>query len=648
MSMGRYLYAAVCILLLFQDIDSGNRSDGSVQCYSDHVRLPEWLYLGHSRDVCPVATFNGTLFSRSSLPPVDFIFLMEYSQTVNATYLHYFNTALHSLQERARGSADISFAVIIYSLQQPVPILYVRDFQPIPDDFNLKNTVGQITKLEANNANENTHYSSKEIDYLAVDIVLQMLNAVMSGDTLTDNNGLSHNIFPRPLSSVHIVVGLGLYQKRAEGYNRTVSVTARRKSIEKNMDLILEHTQTVPNMALHFFFAHDIHPAVKFIGSSRHEIRYRDCTHLNKALTLRSLLDAKGEASSLQAHMLALGRDIHVMDLPALTRADCIQAISPILWSGFDLNVNHIDKCSDKCSGREDKKCCFDGSYCSPLHGCVRVPLSTSGAQDPLPSDKMPLTGHLVMSHADLVKPTDSSESSTTEGDYPTEELTIVKAADPTAPLFSLSDVVVGKPHTLKWSPDREFAEKLIKKGKPVLLKNSVVKTWPAMEKWNFAYLSHNMVTDTLQLVKCTDNFLTFDPDRTTALKLKIALPFTETNMSTSSFFSCIQEPSHCPDGMRGHYYFGSVPEMLQSDLNPTQMLYHTTRDYKASKQFMWVSSSGMITHAHFDQDFNFFVQLIGKKRFTLWPSSQHELMNMYPRVHPLGTNLGSTSELQI
>ena len=212
----------------------------------------------------------------------------------------------------------------------------------------------------------------------------------------------------------------------------------------------------------------------------------------------------------------------------------------------------------------------------------------------------------------------------------------LLRTADPRAPPFSLGDVVVGKPHTLRVKPEGDFAEKVIKKGNPVILKDSVVKTWRAMDTWDFSYLRKNMGTDTLHHVKCTDHFLTFDPDRTASLKLNISLPFSETNISTSSFFACIQRPSHCSDGLRGHYYFGSVPETLQVDLSSTEQLFHTERDCRANRQFMWISSAGMITHGHFDQDFNFFVQLIGKKRFTLWPASQHELLYVYPRVHPL------------
>lgn len=169
-----------------------------------------------------------------------------------------------------------------------------------------------------------------------------------------------------------------------------------------------------------------------------------------------------------------------------------------------------------------------------------------------------------------------------------------------------------------------------------MVLRGTVVQSWKALWKWNMTYLSQNMDTETLRSVKCTNNYITFDPDNRSPLKLNISLPYSLANMSTSHFFECVASTKPCSDGFVGHYYFGTVPESLKKDIQPSHLLYHTDKDLKAAKQFMWISSPGMITHTHFDQDYNFFVQLVGEKRFTLWTPEQHELMYVYPRVHPL------------
>ena len=580
--------------------------------------------------LCPASSAPASLLAAVEPPTttiplhlVDFLFLVEYSDTVNGSYLDHLTTTIKnlSLMHSETGLyADPTFTILIYSSEEDSPVvLYFKHFHYIPSGYDLRE---EINNFAYHQSSRTANLSSREMGYRVVDGALQMLSKVLSGDSITDTTGLSHSLAFRPQSSVHIVLGVfertGNVSVPATTYNST-AVTALRTSIEKHLNLILDHLLT--HTTLHFVLTSGVVSATEFIGSSRHEVRYRDCTHLNKALTLQALLEASGQSGSLQAHLLALGREIHIMDFSLLKRVDCVRAISPVLWGGYEYPL------INRCSGEE---CSYTGHYCSPLHGCVSDSSSTVTTDD-----RVPLTGQLVMSHADLAKSAvSSSTDSSSAGD--TEELSISKSIHTSSPAFSLSDVVYGRPRTLTVTPEREFVERIIISGKAVVIKNSVVSSWAALKKWDFPYLANNMGTDTLTQVKCSDNYLTFDPDRTAPLKLSIALPFTERNMSTSSFFSCIQEPSSCPDGRLGHYYFGSVPASLQADLDPTRLLYWTDRDHRAGRQFLWISSAGMITHAHFDQDHNFFVQLKGEKRFTLWSSSQHELLYMYPRVHPL------------
>lgn len=634
--------ATVCLVLLQISV-SGHSSGGnehSTVCYTSSPAT--WWPGCPDSGVCPneqkwhSPSYQDGLAGKASggekLHFVDFVFLIEYSLRMNKTYLEYFSSAVHSLMSASEGRAfntiDMHCTVVLYSLEETDPIMvHVQDVKTIASGLDLSDVIQHSVDGYKENS-EGTQYLDSELDYLAVDKALQMVAAILDGDNLLAVNGHPYIISPRLQSDLHVVIGLGLYED--EGHvRRKTTVTGRlSESIEQRIAGIVEHIQTASHVALHFFFVRSLWPATVFIGSSRHEVRYRDCTHLNKALTLKSLLDVQYEASSLQAHTLALGREIQVMELTALRKRECVLALSPVFWSAFNLQATLRDKCT--------AVSCPGDMYCSPLHGCVVRALNISDEQSTVVNDKVPLTGEFSMSHADLADSVGRNRESSPGSSYPVEELSILKQPQSLAPQFSLKDVVVGKPTVLKWSPGEEFTQKCIKKKKPVVLKNSVVKTWPAMEKWNFTYLAENMGRDILPLVKCTNNFLTFDPDKSAPLRLNISLPFTEVNMTTSTFFACVQEPGSCPDGLKGHYYFGSVPESLQPDLEPDHMLFHTSRDHKANKQFMWISSAGMITHAHFDQDFNFFVQLIGRKRFTLWPPSQHELMYPYPRVHPL------------
>jgi hypothetical protein len=84
--------------------------------------------------------------------------------------------------------------------------------------------------------------------------------------------------------------------------------------------------------------------------------------------------------------------------------------------------------------------------------------------------------------------------------------------------------------------------------------------------------------------------------------------------------------------------WFGEVPPplkpLLEEDAN--ERFFATEWDAKQSLQYAWLSSEGMRTHTHFDNDRNFFVQLLGEKRFVLWPPNMTRHLCPYPRLHPL------------
>jgi hypothetical protein len=52
----------------------------------------------------------------------------------------------------------------------------------------------------------------------------------------------------------------------------------------------------------------------------------------------------------------------------------------------------------------------------------------------------------------------------------------------------------------------------------------------------------------------------------------------------------------------------------------------------------LWVGRAGIITSTHYDATYNFFVQLQGRKRFTLFPPNQ--TLYLYPCLHPVMINL--------
>ena len=356
--------------------------------------------------------------------------------------------------------------------------------------------------------------------------------------------------------------------------------------------------------AFHFFVDPNA-PSSTIFGSVEHTVAYNDSSHFNKALTLSKLI-YHNFGWSIQAHLLSVGILATVNDYGSFPSIPYVPM--------FD----YIDLCVSIT--------CPKDWFCSPLHGCI--PLSQSRPEGVL--GKVPLEDGAFTKTHDKYVPYSHSFN---DGDNHTLSIT-EPSGDPTKSM-SLSDIVVGGVKTLDWEEDEPFVKKVIEDQLPVVLKNTVVSKWGALRHWDLSYVSEHIGMETLVNVKCSDDLLTFDPDYRTPLKLKLSLPFSNKNMSKDAFFSCVQKKK-CDYQFTGYYYFGSIPEGLKEDLLPDSYLYHTEKDHRAQRQFIWISSEGMITHGHFDQDYNIFVQLIGKKRFTLWLPWQHELMYVFPRVHPL------------
>lgn len=85
--------------------------------------------------------------------------------------------------------------------------------------------------------------------------------------------------------------------------------------------------------------------------------------------------------------------------------------------------------------------------------------------------------------------------------------------------------------------------------------------------------------------------------------------------------------------------YFTSLPVSMsplfaaeESDASPLS----GTGGAAQSNQYLWLSSAGVSTHTHFDQDHNIFLQLAGSKKVTLFPPGAHETLYPFPRLHPL------------
>ena len=566
----------------------------------------------------------------SSLRSVDYLFIIEQSCQSCGYYTDVMLSTIWSLIEYTKDrevfhDVRAQFGFIVYSCEEKLEYNYVRDFSTdFPSDIN-SHLVSIGSNCSASSLD--SKYRSIESSIVLINRSLKLINRENRfHQRIRLSNNRSFYIWHRPYSDLHV-----LFMPNPCRINNGIredlksKVEAMKISIQQKITKLSQKVVLFSScpLTLHVFLNTSDLDSVSVLGDPSLSVRYPDCSHFRKAATLKALI-SKGQGNTLQALLLSKGIEFQVLPLKDFEKVECIMSISPTLSTPQSIQPSFLNWCL---LGREGNGDYCENIFCSALHGWTR---KEARDLDSAPfQDKIPLTGKFGSSHDEIAK-------SFIHNVYQTqvqEELSITKNMDHHCVNFK--PVITGQVKKLNWSESKPFIKELLAGGEPRVLRNTIVQTWSALKKWNMSYLSQNMEKNILKSVKSTNNFLTFDPDHNAPMKLNISLPYILINMSTTHFFECIQS-TLCSDGKLGHYYFGTVPTSLKKDVSPNTFLYNTKKDVESSKQFMWISSPGMITHTHFDQDYNIFVQLLGKKRFTLWSPTQHELMYVFPRVHPM------------
>ena len=493
----------------------------------------------------------------------------------------YVDGALQQYVEHRRSSLD-KVVLIVHSDSKVLHKVFDRPTDAIPQEF--LSMCDQVYRADLN------IFAFRDVcqshDGVGLEQTFRLLHRVLQ-DILT-------NRYFSKTRDTHLVVAA------SPNVNNTT---------EDGSVILRSHLLDVPipkNVGLHFYINGNIKHLTSNIGKPGRGITYEDGSHFNKALTLDSLLKSK-DAQTYQGILLSRGIFAEAHDVRDMV-------VNPLLWS--PLKTAFKDLC--------DGVLCPNDTFCSPLHGCSQYADLDHQTIEP-PSNSLPSS--FSTNHADL------TPGNTLAADTTVHQLSITDTSSTRT--MSLVDTVVATADVLQWQQDRPFVSHAIAGGKPVVLRNTVVAKWAATKKWSTLYLAGNMGLNTLPFVKCSNTHLTFDPDNRAPLKLNISIPYSVQNMTAQEFFKCI-DPLVKECEYKGYYYFGPVPADLKSDVLPDKFLYHTERDYRANKQFMWISSKGMITHGHFDQDYNIFIQVVGEKRFTFWSPWQHDKLYVYPRVHPL------------
>ncbi len=183
-------------------------------------------------------------------------------------------------------------------------------------------------------------------------------------------------------------------------------------------------------------------------------------------------------------------------------------------------------------------------------------------------------------------------------------------------------------------SRDISFVEDVVKKGKPVVIKNSLITKWPAYTKWTPEYLAKKQ--QTMVGVYENDNIWFgpyYEQDKPMGqLTKKINNYKTNVTISTKDFVNQLRNPS--PG--KYMYYTNSIEELSNwaiNDIVPYSELL--TPNPAHSSINVWIGQSSVIAHCHYDGYHNFYAQLYGRKKFTLFSPMSHQGLYPYPFLHP-------------
>lgn len=430
------------------------------------------------------------------------------------------------------------------------------------------------------------------------------------------------------------------------------------------------------------------------LGHPGHTEVYPNHAGFNAAVTLRRLIrEGPQQASSMQARLLARGVlartfPLSVWGEPLFARAAVLGEIESHGTQESWARRAPAYGCPSACA--RGQEACAAGQLCSPSHGCYEAPEDDSlfpgndprleemrAAERQSLNDEEMLAAGLVDPLVGLVgnvtaegqreeqverraRPKPHVHDGTggimalevSPGKFPrgmrASPVPLLPGPPPSPPPRLPAGprfVVKGSVPVRAMAPGQNFSIPVAESGLPVILRATPGASFPALSRWaSWDYLARgfasNASTSVLEAVKTSPRVpgrpsLFFDPDtRAPGAKfpsLDTSLAYESVNMSADSFFAAVGN-----DSGPYVYYFGTVPEQLRADVEPSRSLYLTDFDHGLQKQFLWVSSEGVNTHTHFDQDHNFFLQVAGRKRFVLARAHSHRAMHLFPRTHPM------------
>lgn len=197
---------------------------------------------------------------------------------------------------------------------------------------------------------------------------------------------------------------------------------------------------------------------------------------------------------------------------------------------------------------------------------------------------------------------------------------------------------IVGGVPVLTWDPKTPFVRQIIQRNEPVVLRNTVVSTWPALRRWSPALLAQRAGPDIFKFHSIKDNnvYLYSQPKPLAKLpELGFQEPsgFSRRNLkefwahaATMDNFTNARDPSVRKG--KNWLYFTGILDRSEQDVQEFPSLLAEVPNIKeafvANEDFyainIWFGTRGLTAQTHYDEAPNFSTQIYGHKRWILSP----------------------------
>ena len=199
----------------------------------------------------------------------------------------------------------------------------------------------------------------------------------------------------------------------------------------------------------------------------------------------------------------------------------------------------------------------------------------------------------------------------------------------------------------LEWSEEEDFIDGVVARGRPVLLRNSPVRSWP-VHQWDLGGMAKDgLLLNGSRLQNSPVFVLGRERDKGGMLGKDSDLEVSYVNVYLKDFLHSMFDkdtymywtgPCALVDQFRNGLQqtesvatpsaFGNweMLKVVESSVNISR------DDETLWTPMLWLSHPGVTAHTHYDTQHNFFAQIFGKKSFLIF--EQHSELYPYPNIH--------------